>query len=190
MSTIAASTKIYWTLNEANYRVLVRTKTGFLQVKSVENGVTATEPPAHPWLPSTNKLTPFDSFEAWFASLPMMGNVSVSPHKTSLNHKMEPLKGTDVEKMYTLTSRFHISEPKYHYKQRASLIVGDGVKNIYCEKEYIEGSDHDYNYYIRVEGDEMRYTSFADIGDCLDKNGRPKITVAYRKKMIPVAEMF
>ena len=190
MSTIPTSSKIRWTLDDNNYRVLIRTKTGFLQVKSVENGVADMEPPAQNRVFPSLKLTPFDSFEAWFASLPMTGSVTITPYKTSLNYKMMPLKGSDVEKMHALTSRFYIADPKYKYRQGASIIVGDAVKNIYSEKEYIEGTNYEYNYYIRIQGDEMRYTSFADIGDCLDAKGKPKITVAYRGEMLPVAHIF
>jgi len=176
-------------LDDNNYRVLIRTKTGFLQVKSVENGVADMEPPTQNRVFPSLKLTPFDSFEAWFASLPMVGTVTITPYKSSLNYKMMPLKGTDVEKMQALASRFDISDPKYKYRQTASIIVGDAVKNIYTEKEYIDGRT-EYNCYIRIQGDETRYTSFADIGDCLDAKGKPKITVAYRGEMHPVAHIF
>jgi hypothetical protein len=190
MSTISTSSKIRWTLDGTNYRVLIRTKTGFLQVKSVENGVVEMDSPTQQSPYPKLKLTPFDSFDAWFASLPAVGSVVISHHKGSLNYKMMPLRGTDVEKMQALTSRFYIGEPQRKYRQHAFIIVGDAVKNIYCEKEYIEGSNHEYNYHIRIQGDETRYTRFTDIGDCLDANGKPKITVAYRGEMLPVAHIF
>ena len=200
-----------WSIDEKNYRTAVQTKNGILQVKCVTDGQTEMDPryfeyefpanwgdfaklvekPAPEWWrPSKPMKTAFADFMTWYASLPQGGKVTITPITPSGQKKMRPLDGTtDTEKMYRLTGRFDISNPKYNYKQNAYLIIGDMVRKIY--------SDYDVNEpietrptYIRIEGDPVRYNSFSEIGDCLDKNGKPKITVAYRKKVFSVANLF
>jgi len=223
MATVALipqNTTFRWTLNENTYRTAIQTRNGFLQVKSVTNGETEYDPvyrawtgitdangnyrrvrveqPAPDWWrPSYTLATPFADFSAWYASLPQGGSTTIQPYQAPIVHKTKPLTGTtDIAKMYELTSRFSISDPKYNYKQNAFLIIGETVKKIWCESEYLpeaeraSGSDSIYNHYIRVEGDPKRYTTFAEIGDCLNANGKPKMTVAYRKHTYPVANLF
>jgi len=223
MATVAMipqNTSFRWTLNENTYRIAVQTGTGFLQVKSVTDGRTELEqnymvwtivtnpdgsmhrarvqqPPPDWFRPYAAKVTPFADFSAWYATLPQGGSTTIQPYVKPIVSKTKPLTGaTDIAKMYELTRRFQISEPQYNYKQNAFLIIGETVKKVYCESDYvpeaerIPGAQDMYNHYIRVEGDPKRYTTFAEIGDCLNANGKPKMTVAYRKHTYPVANLF
>ena len=213
MSTTSSKMIARWTLDENNYRIAVQTKNGILQVKSVTNGETEMDPryftfetadgvpytgklvekPAPEWWkPRSAKKTEFADFMLWYASLPQGGKVTITPITPSGQKKMRPLDGTtDTDKMNLLASRFEIHNPKYHYKQSAYLIIGDMVRKIYCERDLsIPGPITACPNYIRVEGDDKRYNTFAEIGDCLDKNGKPKITVNYRKKVFSVADLF
>jgi len=204
-----------WTLDEKNYRIAVQTDSGFLQVKSVTNDVTEmetryitygyykdrnggdvfgkTEMPAPSWwTPRNAKKTTFTDFMTWYSSLPEGGTITITPFKyiPSVKRKTaKPLEGTDVEKMAALCSRFDISDPVYKYRQEALLVIGDTVKKIYLEKDYSNGGNSPA-YYIRVHRDEKRYTTFAEIGDCLNAKGQPKITVNYRKRTLSVADLF
>ena len=219
LALIPQNTSFRWTLNETTYRTAIQTRTGFLQVKSVTNGQTEYDPvyrawtaitdangnirrarveqPAPDWWrPSTTMVTPFADFNSWYLTLPEGGSTTIEPYQKPIARKTKRLSGTtDVEKMKMLTGRFGISDPKYNYKQTAYIIISDTVKKIWCESEYIPDSqrtdpENIYNNYIRIEGDSKRYTTFAEIGDCLNADGKPKITVAYRKHTYPVANLF
>jgi hypothetical protein len=216
MSTIPAQTTLKWTLDENNYRTAVQTTNyGILQVKSVTNGktemdttyrtldyvyasdgtrsVAKVEKPAPSWWePRESKKTKFTDFMAWYSSLPQGGSVTICPYRytPSVDKKTEkPLEGTDIDKMYHLCNRFRISEPQYKYRQEALLIIGDVVKKVYCETDWSCDRDKRTNY-IRVQGDRKRYTTFAEIGDCLNAKGQPKMTVNYRKRTFSVADLF
>jgi hypothetical protein len=213
---IPDQTTFKWTLDENNYRIAVQTTNSkFLQVKSVTNDKTEMDPryitygnykapdgsdrfgktemPAPSWwTPTQPKKTIFTDFMTWYSSLPEGGKVTITPYKytPSVSKKTEqPLEGTDVDKMYALTKRFDISEPRYRYRQEALLVIGDLVKKVYCENEWSEDVLTRTSY-IRLEGDKKRYTTFAEIGDCLNAKGQPKITVNYRKKTFSVAALF
>jgi hypothetical protein len=212
MSTIPNQTTLYWQLDDNNYRVAVQTSKGLLQVKSVTNNTLEMDPiyrtfewnagkyvkveKAAPswWAPREAKKTMFADFMTWYSCLPTGGKITIKPYTytPSVNKKTEkPLEGTDAQKFGRLCSRFHISEPKYRYRQEALLVIGDLVKKIYTEIHWNE--DHDLAtspVYIRVEGCRKRYNTFAEIGDCLNAKGQPKITVNYRKKTFSVADLF
>ena len=211
MSTTPSKMIARWSMDENNYRTAVQTKKGILQVKSVTNGKIELDPryfayemtdgvtklvekPAPEWwTPRNAKMTEFADFMLWYASLPQGGKVTITPSAPSRSHLMtQSLMGaTDTEKMNILAGRFEIHDPKYHYKQNAYLIIGDMVRKVYCERDLsVPGPISACPTYIRVEGDDKRYNTFAEIGDCLDKNGKPKITVNYRKKVFSVADLF
>jgi hypothetical protein len=104
-----------------------------------------------------------------------------------------PPSGTDPEKLYELTGRFQICQPRYNSKQKAYLIVGDTVKSIYTVhtgQNVPEVSRNSSDYWIGVSDTDKLYKTFAEIGDCLNADGKPKITVFYRKKSFSVAHLF
>ena len=205
MSAILPKTMLRWKLDENNWRTAIQAKAAIIQVKSVVNGKTVSdqkyttynyetkqqeEGVAPDWWNGRPKVEIFTDFMTWHASLPQGGSVTIEPPRESQLDKMRPLTGTtDAEKMYYLTKRFDISHPKYNYKQNAYLIVGETVRRVY--------SDYDISLpidtrpvYICIEGDHNRYNTFAEIGDCLNAAGKPKITVNYRKKGFSVAHLF
>jgi len=194
-----------WRLDDNNTRSAVQTKDGILQVKCLVDGKIVSdqkyttynyltqqreEGVAPHWWNGRPRMEKFTDFMAWHASLPRGGNVSIEPPHVLQINKMDPLTGTtDAEKMYSLTRRFDISHPIYKYRQNAFLIVGEMVKKVY--------SDYDTSLpietrpvYICIEGDNTRYNTFAEIGDCLNAAGKPKITVFYRKNSFSVADLF
>jgi hypothetical protein len=67
-------------------------------------------------------------------------------------------------------------------KQAAFLIVGDEIKDI--AYELYRGQP------CILDSLGNRYKSFAEMGDCLNAKGKPRINVQYRGKMIPVSSLF
>lgn len=70
----------------------------------------------------------------------------------------------------------------YGYKQRLYITVGDAIKEVAYE---LYKGEH---YIVDREGN--RYKTFADLGDCLNAEGKPRITIKYRNGMHPVANLF
>jgi len=70
----------------------------------------------------------------------------------------------------------------YGFKQRLYIAVGDVIKEI--AYELYKGT----HYIVDREGN--RYKTFAELGDCLNADGKPRITIKYRKGMHPVANLF
>ena len=204
MSTILPQTMLRWRLDDYNTRTAVQTKNGILQLKCQVGGKIVSDQkyttynyltqqheqtPAPSWWNGRPRMEKFTDFMAWHASLPRGGNVTIEPSHPSQINKMLPLTGTDAQKMHSLCSRFQIHEPKYHYKQKAFLVVGEDVKGVWCESNWLS-DEKQYECYIRVYGSDTRYNSFAEIGNCLNADGKPKMTVFYRKKSFPVAHLF
>ena len=67
-------------------------------------------------------------------------------------------------------------------RQAAFLIVDDQIKEI--AYELYKGQ----TYIVDLFG--HRYKSFAEMGDCLNAKGKPRINVQYRGQMIPVSNLF
>jgi len=67
-------------------------------------------------------------------------------------------------------------------RQAAFLIVDDQIKEI--AYELYKGQP----YIVDLFG--HRYKSFAEMGDCLNAKGKPRINVQYRGQMIPVSNLF
>jgi hypothetical protein len=112
------------------------------------------------------------------------------------NVKMWSLKARSVDadqnaiKMSLLDSRFDLWNPNYNYNTgTAFLLVGETLKRVYSYEKWNPDCS-EVTLRICVEDDDKLYTTFSEIGDCLDKNGKPKITVNYEDKMIPVAHLF
>jgi len=205
MSTILPQTMLRWSLDSNNTRTAVQTKDGILQVKSQVGGKIVSDQkyttynyltqqheqtPAPSWWNGRPKMEKFTDFMAWHASLPSGGKVTIEPPHPSRINKMRPLMGeTDAKKMYHLVQRFQIHDPKYNYKQKAMLVVGEDVKSVWCEAIWLS-EEKDYECHIRVYGSDTRYKTFAEIGDCLNAADKPKMTVFYRKNSFPVANLF
>jgi hypothetical protein len=218
MSTIPLKTMLRWKLDDNNFRPAVQTKDGILQLKCVINGK-AVEDTKRTVVNMTTgleeqidaplswgappKMDMFKDFVAWHASLPQGGSITISPHQTNNDYRMSPLtgrqvgttppSGTDPEKLYELTGRFGIRQPRYKTKQKAYLIVGDTIKSIYTVhtgENVPEVSRNSADYWIGVSDTDKLYKTFAEIGDCLNAEGKPKITVAYRDNLISVAHLF
>jgi hypothetical protein len=193
-----------WNLDEKNRCTAIQTKNSVLEVKRVINGTVNSndkykmynpitqqreEAPAPSWFNGRPILVHFTDLAAWYASLPSGGKITIEQAPPNVI-KTAPFVGTnDSEKLLRLSSRFRVCNPKYHYKQKAFIIIGDSVNYVWAESTLIEGT-RDYDTYIRVSGSDIKYKTFAEIGDCLNADGKPKITVAYRKMMIPVAHLF
>ena len=93
-------------------------------------------------------------------------------------------------KMSLLDSRFNLWNPTYNNnKGTAFLLVGDTLKRVYSYEKWNRDAT-EVTLRICVENDDNLYTTFSEIGDCLDKDGKPKITVNYEDTMFPVADLF
>jgi hypothetical protein len=190
MTTIALRSILRWKLDQNNCRSAIQIKDGILQVKSIINGELVYDEKS----PRRLKQEMFPDFKAWEGSLPSFGNITITPYTKPQERRMRPLKnnylaekkiisGTDIQMFSMLCNRFSICNPKYDYKQKAFLIVGDTVKNIYVK--YFQNQD-----WIAMSDSDKLYKTFAEIGDCLNAEGQPKITVAYRRQMISVSHLF
>jgi len=70
-----------------------------------------------------------------------------------------------------------------NYKnQKLYIIVGDIMKEI--------GYDLKDGIYDIVDAEGKQYKSFAEIGDCLNAEGKPRICILYRKKIFSAANLF
>lgn len=69
-----------------------------------------------------------------------------------------------------------------HKKQKLYIIVGDTIKEI--------GYDLNNDTYVIVDSEGKHYKNFAEIGDCLSADGKPRICIHYRNKIISAANLF
>lgn len=109
----AIGSKFRWGLNHTNYRVAIMTKNGFLQVKSVTDGVTQKDTIGRV------KTTMFPNEAAWRASLPQdpQGNAVIEmvgpDNRSQIQKRLEaPLRcrfdDCDAEKINEFMERFNI----------------------------------------------------------------------------------
>ena len=186
----------------------------------------------------------FNTEEAWRASLPEGGTVTVTPYKyvSPIKKKMVSLEGTsDPERFETLVKRFKVGGGVY--------LGRSNEKTLQCEKgslAYFQGNSHtlalvpmqrakleqvekhcakftdvenaaeppivwrngskrlllmigdtmkdiafdNYRGFKYLVSGTKRYKTFAEMGDCLNASGQPRLTLITPKALISVSHLF
>lgn len=172
------NTKFKWVLNEETYRVAILTKEGFLQVKTVNEGVVENR---EGFRLEFLKKNLFENEGEWRMSLPQGGKIIVTPPQLSdavlKELCMTPLRNTsDAVKLMELELRF----------KGGVFVLTTPWNQIDIEYLYIPDDSSSYKHRIMNSKTKSSYCSFKQMG--ADEN--PRLMVVYEGLYIDLSHLF